>query len=153
MDVAAPPEALKDIWSGVTEGALNFKHESDGKIRFNAPQGFQIKIDLLELGADPINRIHATEPLFDGSVASVSDLLLLRAVTVVDRGGDGDLLDFNWLLSEVVEMADFPRIDNEELEVLVQAVETCLGRLACLLVAAIIGSRNTEAALQLLRFS
>ncbi|PVI04330.1 hypothetical protein DM02DRAFT_716339 [Periconia macrospinosa] len=150
LDVAAPPEALQDIWGGVMDGTLNFKLESDGKIRFNAPQGFQVKLDLLELGADPINRIHATELFLDGSVASMSDLLLLRAVTVVDRGSKGDLLDFDWLLSKVVEIGNFPKIDNEEFEVLVEAVETRLGRLGRLLVAAFIGSINTAAAERLI---
>lgn len=41
---------------------------------------------------DPIDRIYPAEPLFDGSVASVPDLLLLRTVTVLDRRGDGDVL-------------------------------------------------------------
>lgn len=150
MDVAAPPEAIQDIWSGVTNGALNFKHESDGKIRWHAQHNIYLNIDLLEVGADPIHRIHEAEPLSNGSVASISDLSLLRAVTVVDRGGEGDLLDFEWLLSKVVEMGGFPEIDNEELGILVEAAEKCLGRLACLVVAALIGNRNITAACKLL---
>jgi hypothetical protein len=80
----------------------------------------------------------------------MSDLLLLRAVTVVDRGGDGDLLDFEWLLSKVVDMGGFPEIDNEELGILVDAAEKCQVRLACLVVAALIGNRNITAACKLL---
>lgn len=59
MDVAAPPEALIDIWEAITAGALNFSFES---------------------------------------VAFKLDLLRLRAVTVVDRGSDGEVDDFRWLL-------------------------------------------------------
>lgn len=133
------------------DGACNFSLESDGHIAFDAPQGFRLRIDLLEIRGGCIERIHATEPLHGGSVASMSDLLLLRAVTVVDRGGNGDVLDFEWLLSEVAKMEDnFPGIDDEELEYLVKAVESCLGKLGCLVVAAIIGRNNAAAVLRLL---
>ena len=37
------------------------------------------------------------------SVASKSDLLRFRAVTVVDRGENGQVDDFRWLLSEVAK--------------------------------------------------
>ncbi|PPJ52369.1 hypothetical protein CBER1_10745 [Cercospora berteroae] len=138
VDVAAPSEALLDIWKGVNDGALQFSFESDGQIAFDAPQGFRLKLDILEIGAGPVERIHVTEPLYDGSVASVSDLLLLRAVTVVDRGGDGDVLDFEWLLSEVVKTGQLPQLDEEELGWLVKAVESRLGTVGRLVVAAML---------------
>ena len=151
MDVAAPSDALIDIWKGVNDGAQSFTLESDGKIAFDAPQGFRLHVDIIDLGDGPIERIHATEPLHDGSVASVSDLLLLRAVTVVDRGRDGDVLDFEWLLSEVAKTGQFPVIDDEELGYLLKAVESCLGKfVGRLVVAALIGSRNRAAASRLL---
>jgi hypothetical protein len=151
VDVAAPPSALIDIWEGARVGALNFSIESDGKIAFDAPQGFRIKVDCIELTSGGcIERVHVRESFLGGSLASKSDLLLLRAVTVVDRGGDGDVLDFIWLLSEVAEMGQFPEIDDDELEWLCKAVETCLGGLGRLVVAAMIGSSNTSAAMRLL---
>ncbi|KIL95966.1 hypothetical protein FAVG1_00704 [Fusarium avenaceum] len=88
VDVAAPPEALIDIWEGVSAGAHSFSLEPDGKIAFDAPQGFRIRLDLIEIGNGCIERIHATEPFLGASVASKSDLLRLRAVTVVERGSD-----------------------------------------------------------------
>lgn len=81
MDVAAPPAALIDIWEGASAGALNFSIESDGKIAFDAPQGFRIRVNIIEIGGGSIDRVHVAEPLFGGSVASVSDLLLLRPVS------------------------------------------------------------------------
>ena len=84
-----------------------------------------------------IERIHATQALGEGSLASVSDLLLLRAVTVVDRGSDGDILDFEWLLSRVTETDRLPVIDAEELNWLSRAMAICLGEVGCLVVAAI----------------
>lgn len=126
MDVAAPPEPLIEILEAVSAGALNFIFESDGKIAFDAPQGFRVHLDLIQIGSGCIERIHETEPFIDGSVASKSDLLRLRAVTVVDRGSDGEVLDFKWLLSEVARAGKtLPELNQEELEVVVGAGE-CL---------------------------
>ncbi|KAM3414611.1 hypothetical protein BST61_g9770 [Cercospora zeina] len=149
VDVAAPSEAIIDIWKGVEDGALQFSFESDGQMAFDAPQGFRLKLDILEIGARPVERIHVAEPLYDGSVASASDLLLLRAVTVVDRGSNGDILDFEWLLSEVVSIGLLPQIDEEELGWLVKAVESCLGTVGRLVVAALLSDENAAAAVQL----
>ena len=43
---------------------------------------------------------------------SKSDLLRLRAVTVVDRGSDGEIDDFRWLWSEVAKLGrSLPGLD------------------------------------------
>ncbi|KAL2162584.1 hypothetical protein VTH06DRAFT_7498 [Thermothelomyces fergusii] len=150
VDVVAPADALIDVWEGASAGALGFTLEPDGKIVFDAPQGFRVRVNIIELGGGCIDRIHAAGPLFGGSVASVSDLLLLRAVTVVERGGDGDIADFKWLLSEVARMGQFPTINDEELAWLVAAADLCLGRFGRLVIAAILGEKNEPAALALL---
>ncbi|KAK4448439.1 hypothetical protein QBC34DRAFT_449523 [Podospora aff. communis PSN243] len=142
VDVAAPPSALIDIWEGASTGALNFSIESDGKIAFDAPQGFRVRVNIIELGSGCIERIHVAEPFHNGSVASMSDLLLLRAVTVVDRGGGGDISDFKWLLAGVARRGQFPAIDDEELGWL-------LGRLV---ISGILGEHNEAAAMGLLGF-
>ncbi|OAG42577.1 hypothetical protein AYO21_03162 [Fonsecaea monophora] len=118
VDVAAPSSALTDIWKGILAGAPNLCFESDGKISFDAPrQDIRLRVDLLEIGNGCIERIHMTEPFFAESVASVSDLLRLRAVTVVDRGSDGEVEDFQWLLLRVACMGQLlPELDDEELE-------------------------------------
>jgi hypothetical protein len=151
VDVAASKAALVDIWTRVLEGTPCFALEPDGKIAYDAPQGFRLHVDLIEIGGwGDVRRIHAPEPLFDGFVAFKSDLLLLRAVTVVNRGRDGDILDFLWLLSEVAKEDPFPVVDEEELEHLCSAMESCLGKIGCLVVAAMIGSSNEAAAMRLL---
>ena len=75
VDVAAPPDAIIQIWEAVLAGALNFSLESDGKIAFDAPQGIRVRIDLIQIGNGCIERIHVAKPFFEGSVASLSDLL------------------------------------------------------------------------------
>lgn len=151
MDVAAPPDAIVEIFSGVA-GALSLSLQSDGRIAFDDPQGFLVHAEILETGGGVVERIHATEPLHGGCVASKSDLLLLRAVTVIERGlADGDVLDFQWLLSEVAKTGQFPKIEEEELEYLVMATKACLGEvLGCLVAAALLGPNNGVAAARLL---
>ncbi|KAK3670300.1 hypothetical protein LTR78_009854 [Recurvomyces mirabilis] len=134
-------------------GAQCFSIESDGKIVFDASQGFRVTMDILELApSECVERIHAWVPLGEGSLASMSDLVLLRAVTVADRGSDGDILDFNWLLSRVVEMGyPFPEVDDGELEWLCMAVEVCFGGVVGRLVlAAVLGSNNAAGVRHLL---
>ena len=139
VDVAAPPSVLIQIWEGVQNGAQNFTFESDGKIVFDAPQGFRVHLDIIEIGSGCIEQIHVTEPFFEGAVASRSDLLRLRAVTVVDRGSDREMDDFRWLLSEVVRTGQFlPRLNAEELDVMDQAVVFCLGMLGRFVLFAVI---------------
>jgi hypothetical protein len=138
VDVAAPPGVLIEIWEAVSAGALNFSLESDGKIAFDAPQGFRVRIDLIQIGDGCIKRIHVAEPFFEGSVASKSDLLRLRAMTVVDRGSDSEVDDFRWLLAEVVREGQvLPALDQQELEYVSRAGESCLGRLGRLVLGAV----------------
>lgn len=152
VDVAAPPDVFINMREEISAGAPNFSLESDGKIAFDAPQGFRVQVNALEIGSGSIERIHATEPWYGGSVASMPDLLLLRAVTVVDRGGAGDVWDFRWLLGEVAKMGNFPAINDEELEILLAAAARCMGPLGRLVVVAILGANNEAAALRLLQF-
>ncbi|OJJ39007.1 hypothetical protein ASPWEDRAFT_351219 [Aspergillus wentii DTO 134E9] len=148
VDVAAPVDALTDIWQGVTAGAPNFSIEPDGKLAFDASQGFRVRIDLIEIGPGIVERIHVTEPFFEGSVASMSDLLRLRAMTVVDRGSDGEAADFRWLLSEVARVGQIlPGLDAEELEYMSEAGRSYLGRLDRLVLFSVL---NEEDAFSLL---
>lgn len=149
VDVAAPPSVLISLWEGISAGSFNFSFESDGKIAFDAPQGFRIHVDLIQIcPGSCIEQIHMAEPLFEGSIASKSDLLRLRAVTVVDRGGDGEVGDFRWLLSEVAkEGAVLPGLTTEELETM-QAAGSRLGMLDLLVLAAVLSSHDAAVLLR-----
>lgn len=50
MDVAAPVDALIDIWQGASAGALATSIESDGRFAFEAPQGFRVRANIIEIG-------------------------------------------------------------------------------------------------------
>ncbi|KAL3447184.1 hypothetical protein BJX65DRAFT_308248 [Aspergillus insuetus] len=139
VDVAAPSDVLADIWESVTAGAPNFSIEPDGKIAFDASQEFRVRVDLKEYGKDIVERIHATEPFHEGSVASMSDLFRFRAMTVVDRGSDGEAADFRWLLSEVARVGQvLPGLSCLELEYMKEAGRSCLGRFDRLVLFAIL---------------
>ncbi|KAG7414551.1 hypothetical protein Forpe1208_v007338 [Fusarium oxysporum f. sp. rapae] len=150
VDVAAPPAALIDIWEGVSSGAQSFSLESYGKIAFDAPQGFHARLNLIEIGNGCIERIHVAEPFRGASVASMSDLLRLRAVTVVERGSDGEVDDFRWLFECVARDGQvLPGLDNQELEY-VMGAGACLGVLDRLVLTAVLGANNGAAACGLL---
>jgi hypothetical protein len=149
VDVAGPPSVLIQIWEGVSAGALNFSFESDGKIAFDAPKSsIRVRVNLIEIGNGCIERIHATESFFEGSVASMSDLLRLRAVTVVDRGSDGEIEDFRWLLSRVASKGQLlPELVKEDLENMVELLgESRLGKLDRLVLGALRSPRESAIA-------
>ncbi|PYI08894.1 hypothetical protein BO78DRAFT_439949 [Aspergillus sclerotiicarbonarius CBS 121057] len=145
VDVAAPSNVLADIWEAVTAGAPNFTIEPDDRVAFDASQGFRVQIDFIELGKDIVDCIHVAEPFFEGSVASVSDLLRFRAMTVVDRGSDGESADFRWLLSEVARVGQvLPGLTSEELECMSKAGRSCLGRFDWLVLAAVLSGPDAN---------
>lgn len=79
----------------------------------------------------------------------MSDLLRLRAVTVVDCGSDGEVEDFRWLLSGVGRGGQvLPTLDQDELEYMRRAGESCLGRMDRLVLGAVLGSYNYTLALR-----
>lgn len=145
VDVVAPCNVLQDICKGVMDGALNYSLEPDGKIAFDASQDIRVRIDLIQTG-DAIERIHATVPFFEGSVASISDLVRLRAMTVVDRGSDGEAEDFRWLLSGVAKAGQLlPGLDDQELKYMLDACNLCLGRLNRLVLYSVLQEKDGRA--------
>ncbi|KAJ5705358.1 hypothetical protein N7536_001047 [Penicillium majusculum] len=145
VDVVAPSNVLQDICKGVMDSALNYSLEPDGKIAFDTSQKIRVRIDLIQTG-DAIERIHATVPFFEGSVASMSDLLRPRAMSVVDLGSDGEVEDFRWLLSEVAKAGQLlPGLDDQELKYMLDAGRPCLGGLNCLVLYYVLQAEDGRA--------
>ncbi|KAK2847624.1 hypothetical protein FQN49_005709, partial [Arthroderma sp. PD_2] len=143
VDIAAPSSVIIGVWERVQAGAPGFSIEPDGKIAFDTCQDIRVRIDLIELGEGCIEQIHVAEPFFEGSVASMSDLLRLRAVTVVDRGSDGEMEDFRWLLSEVAEAGQLlPELEEEEVGSIIGAGEATLGLLDRLVLLAVLDAKS-----------
>lgn len=73
----------------------------------------------------------------------MSDLLRLRAETVVGRASDGEMDDFRWLLSEVAKAGQvLPKLNHEELGAVTQAGVSCLGVLDRLVLFALLSIEN-----------
>ncbi|KAI6365967.1 hypothetical protein MCOR25_005202 [Pyricularia grisea] len=85
-------------------GTASFGVEADGKISFDAAQGLKVHVDFISLGDESvIEHIYETEAFYERSVASLPDLLRLRARTIIGREGKGDILDFMWLSSTMTQ--------------------------------------------------
>lgn len=152
MDIAGPPNVLISLVEAVQVGTSWFSLEPDGTIAFHASHGFLVHIDLIQMGdgSDVIRAINATNPVHGASVASKSDLLWLRAATVVERGKISDLDDFLWLLYEIVKDGDLvPALGKQELDLVVET-GAHLGILDRLLLAAVIGDNNDKGGFQIL---
>jgi hypothetical protein len=68
---------------------------------------------------------------------------------VVDRGSDGEVDDFRWLLSEVASEGQvLPVLRKEELKYVSQAAWSCLGRLNRLVLGAVLSANNSAIAYQ-----
>lgn len=52
MDIAAPADASVDVWQGASDGYLNTTIESDGRLAFDAPQGFRVRVNIIEIGSE-----------------------------------------------------------------------------------------------------
>ncbi len=66
---------------------------------------------------------------------------------MVDRGSNGEVDDFRWLLSGVaIEGQVLPVLDQVELEYVSRAGEFCLGRLDRLVLGAVLCDNNCSSA-------
>lgn len=150
-DIFAPAGVLIEIWKAIELGAAGFCFEDDGRIAFDSKQDFRIRVDLVEAGGEYVNQIYATVPYLGASLASKADLLRLRATTIVERQDDGDMTDFRWLLEEVARDGEsLPTLNMNEIGNLL-AVGAQIGELDRLILAAIMGAHNEDAALRLLK--
>ena len=145
-----PAQLLKSgrlFWPAPSTSASGPTARSSSMLR----KTFESEIDLIQIGDGNIERVHVAEPFFERSVVSMSDLLRSRAVTVVDRGVDNEVEEFRWLLSGVRREGQvLPGLDQDELEYMRRAGESCLGRLDRLVLGAISGSYNYTLAHQFL---
>jgi hypothetical protein len=123
MDVAATPEVIIYFTEVVRQGARSFKIDPDESIVFECRRlDILVKLEILEIGGLFVGMIGASEPFLGGFLASLSDLFLLRAETVVGRSNERDVEDFKWLLGLMVRKGTIlPVLGAERAMVLVEA--------------------------------
>ncbi|KAF1923504.1 uncharacterized protein M421DRAFT_311469 [Didymella exigua CBS 183.55] len=95
VDVAASSSAIVYFQNAIASGTTQFKYEDTSQaIEFHSRQDFTVDLELVQLSGGFEDSVAAYETLHDGFIASRVDLLVLRGVTVADRGKDSDVLDF-----------------------------------------------------------
>lgn len=99
LDFAAGKEAMDAFLQVVLARQNGFKYDDDGTIMFWSSLGFFVPIDLLILGGDFVGSVNAVQQIESGIVASVPDLMLLRATTIEERGDSQDFDDFSDLMN------------------------------------------------------
>ncbi|PKK44552.1 hypothetical protein CI102_9404, partial [Trichoderma harzianum] len=150
VDIVAPPDVLICVWNGVRAAANGLSLEPDGRIAYDASQGFRVRVDLIEMGGGYIDHIHHVEPFLGASLASKADLLRLRAATAADRGDDGDMEDFRWLVEALARKGEMlPQLNQKEADDIINTGK-CMDPLDQLVLVAVMGINNQKAALMLL---
>lgn len=66
----------------------DFKLDDDDSIMYWSALGFFVPVDLLILEGDFVSSVNAVQRVEPGLVASISDPMLLRAITIEERGDD-----------------------------------------------------------------
>lgn len=67
-------------------------------------------------------------------------------MTVVDRGSDGEVEDFRWLLSEVAKVGQLlPGLDDQELKHMLDTGRSCLGGLDGLVLYSVLQAEDGRA--------
>ena len=167
LDIAGPSPISEEIIlavlarqessSSTTCTGLQTKLDDDGTLVVESSHGFFVHVGLLEMGGGSIDTIYECEPCLregcriKGRIASLTDLLRLRAAALTCRQSDGDLLDFRWLF-ELVALAgkQLPGLDKEDTEDILKVREFKLDKLYRLVLAAVLGVNNFDIAMQLL---
>jgi hypothetical protein len=124
VDVAASAEAIIAFRQAIAREGSSFTISPCETIEFDSRQGFRVSLELLQLGGGFVDSIAAVEPCYDGFVASLADLILNRAETVVGRGKMGDVADLRFLLEEAARRGMLiPAQGEERREVMLEATK------------------------------
>ncbi|KIW09638.1 uncharacterized protein PV09_00502, partial [Verruconis gallopava] len=124
VDVAASAEAIIAFRQAIAWEGSSFAISPCQMIEFDSRQGFRVSLELLQLGGAFVESIAVAEPCYNGFVASLADLILNRAKTVVGCGEIGDVADLRFLLEEAARRGMLIPVQEEERrEVLLEAAK------------------------------
>ena len=123
-DFAVTPEAGWAFQEAAQQQQRGFSIVGSHTIVYAASQGFNVDVELLELGGSLVCRIDMVEPFDIGFIASVADLARQRATTCMTRGDDKDFVDFGKLLRLMISTnTQFGHLDEDELHDVFMATE------------------------------
>ena len=129
VDIAASPEAIGHLWevAGKRQGGFSLC-DSDGSITWDTGayggKSWLVTIELLEMPGPFVPFIPSVCEFRSGYVATLPELVGLRASALVGRGDQTDYDDFELLLRTTARRClELPEVEREELKVLKEAVK------------------------------
>jgi hypothetical protein len=131
VDILVGVEALAILDDAIINMREGFHRDCDGTIKWDKCDSqqhklFEVTVELVELGGPFVSRVPEVVGFGEGYVATLPELVRLRASTLVGRGDTSDHVDFVLLLSLARQReAKLPHLEEDELESMIEAVEMC----------------------------
>ncbi|PQE20462.1 hypothetical protein CJF30_00001782 [Rutstroemia sp. NJR-2017a BBW] len=129
VDILVGVEALEILSDAISNMREGFHRDHDGSIKWDKCDSsniklFEVTVEFVELGGPFAPRIPEVVGFGEGYVATLTELVQMRASTLVNKGDGSDHIDFRLFLFEVVKRGvKLPHLREEELESMVEAVE------------------------------
>ncbi|CZR63810.1 uncharacterized protein PAC_13707 [Phialocephala subalpina] len=127
VDILVGVEALAILDDAIINMREGFHRDYDGTIKWDKcdlqnNKLFEVTVEFVDMGGPFVPRIPEVVGFGEGYVVTLTELVQLRASTLVGRGDESDHIDFFLLLSLAVKL---PHLGEEELGSMIEAVEMC----------------------------
>ncbi|MCJ1409369.1 hypothetical protein MMC19_003449 [Ptychographa xylographoides] len=122
VDIAVSLQALEPFVQAAISGRGGFRRYPDGTITWDSGQFFKT-VECLVLEGSFVPWVPEMVGFREGYVATLPELVRLRALTLADRGATADKRDPKLLLEMCASRSEhLPDVDEEELGVLLEAM-------------------------------
>jgi hypothetical protein len=131
VDILVGVEALAILDDAIISLREGFHRDCDGTIKWDKCDSqqnklFEVKVELVEIGGPFVPQVPEVVGFGEGYVATLAELVRLRASTLVERGDASDHIDFVLLLSLARERKEkLPHLGEDEMKSMIEAVEMC----------------------------
>ncbi|KAH8590106.1 hypothetical protein B0O99DRAFT_599368 [Bisporella sp. PMI_857] len=131
VDILVGIEVLAILDDAIINKREGFHRDHDGTIKWDKCDSkknklFEVIVELVEIGGPFVPRIPEVVGFGEGYVATLPELVRLRASTLVERGDESDYIDFVLLVSSASKRRiKLPHLGEEELKSMIEAVEMC----------------------------
>ncbi|KAF7922662.1 hypothetical protein BELL_0576g00070 [Botrytis elliptica] len=129
VDILVGVEALAILDDAIINMREGFHRDTDGTIKWDKLDSannklFEVTVELVELGGPFVPRVPEVVSFGEGYVVTLTELVRLRASTLVNRGDEPDYIDFRLLLFKAANMGlTLPPLEEEEVKSMIEAVE------------------------------
>ena len=131
VDILVGVEALAILDDAIINMREGFHRDYDGTIKWDKCDSqqnklFEVTVELVEIGGPFVPRVPEVVGFGEGYVATLAELVRLRASTLVERGDASDYIDFVLLLSLARQReVKLPHLGEDEMKSMIEAVEMC----------------------------